>query len=61
MVRQADVVVTMGCGDVCPVYPGKRYTDWDLVDPDGRPIAEVRRIRDAIEVRVRLLLKELGA
>ena len=58
-VRAADVVVTMGCGDACPVYPGKRYLDWELPDPAGRPVEEVREIRDDIEVRVRALLAEL--
>lgn len=58
-VREADVVVTMGCGDACPVYPGKRYEDWDLPDPAGRPPGEVREIRDAIERRVRGLLETL--
>jgi arsenate reductase len=58
-VRQADVVVTMGCGDACPVYPGKRYEDWEIEDPEGKGIAEVRRIRDEIDVRVRRLLAEL--
>jgi protein-tyrosine-phosphatase len=60
IVRAADVIVTMGCGDACPVYPGKRYMDWELEDPAGRPLAEVRPIRDDIEVRVRGLLSELG-
>jgi protein-tyrosine-phosphatase len=59
-VRAADVVVTMGCGDACPFYPGKRYLDWDLDDPAGRPLEEVRPIRDEIERRVRGLLDELG-
>jgi protein-tyrosine-phosphatase len=59
-VRAADVVVTMGCGDACPFYPGKRYLDWDLDDPAGRPLDEVRPIRDEIERRVRRLLDELG-
>jgi arsenate reductase len=58
-VRDSDVVVTMGCGDACPVYPGKRYLDWDLPDPAGRPLEEVRPIRDQIERRVRSLLAEL--
>ncbi len=58
-VRQADVVVTMGCGDACPVYPGKRYLDWDLPDPSGLPVDDVRPIRDEIERRVRALLREL--
>lgn len=58
-VRAADVVVTMGCGDACPVYPGRRYLDWDLEDPVGKPLARVRIIRDDIESRVRVLLSEL--
>jgi len=58
-VARADVVVTMGCGDACPVYPGKRYLDWDLPDPAGRPLEEVRALRDDIEQRVRTLLEEL--
>ncbi len=60
MVRRADVIVTMGCGDVCPIYPGKRYLDWELADPHHRPVAEVRPIRDEIESRVRVLLAEIG-
>jgi len=60
IVRAADVIVTMGCGDACPVYPGKRYVDWELDDPAGRPLEEVRPIRDEIERRVRVLLGELG-
>lgn len=60
VMRAADVIVTMGCGDSCPVYPGRRYLDWELDDPAGRPIEEVRRIRDEIERRVRGLLGELG-
>lgn len=59
-VRAADVVVTMGCGDACPVYAGRRYLDWDLDDPVGRPLEEVRRIRDDIERRVRDLLADLA-
>jgi arsenate reductase len=59
-VEAADVVVTMGCGDACPVFPGKRYEDWELTDPAGRGIEEVRPIRDEIERRVRTLLAELG-
>ena len=55
----ADVVVTMGCGDSCPVYPGKRYLDWDLPDPAGQPVEVVRPIVDEIDERVRLLLGEL--
>jgi len=59
--RAADVIVTMGCGDACPVYPGKRYLDWELPDPAGRPVEEVRPIRDEIDRRVRGLLAELTA
>jgi arsenate reductase len=58
-VRAADVVVTMGCGDACPVYPGKRYEDWQIEDPAGKRVEEVRRIRDEIDARVRRLLAEL--
>jgi arsenate reductase len=58
-VRDADVVVTMGCGDACPVYPGKRYEDWELADPAGKSVAEVRPIRDEIDRRVRALLTGL--
>lgn len=58
-VREADVVVTMGCGDACPVYPGKRYVDWDVADPSGQPPDAVRRIRDDIERRVLQLLAEI--
>jgi arsenate reductase len=60
-VREADVVVTMGCGDACPVYPGKRYEDWELSDPAGKSVDEVRPIRDEIDRRVRSLLAELDA
>ncbi|MEN0086027.1 MAG: arsenate reductase ArsC [Leifsonia sp.] len=59
-VKDSDVVITMGCGDTCPIFPGKRYEDWDLTDPAGRPIEEVRPIRDEIERRVRTLLAELA-
>jgi arsenate reductase len=59
LARWADVVVTMGCGDACPVVPGTRYVDWDLPDPKGRPIGEVRATRDAIADRVQGLLAEL--
>ena len=59
-VRAADVVVTMGCGDACPFYPGKRYEDWMLDDPHGQGIDAVRPIRDEIGRRVRTLLAELG-
>jgi len=58
-VEDADVVVTMGCGDACPVFPGKRYLDWDLPDPSGLPVAEVRPIRDHIDTLVRELLGTL--
>jgi len=58
-VRASDVIVTMGCGDACPIYPGKRYLDWDLPDPAGKGLAEVRPIRDEIDRRVRGLLAEL--
>ena len=58
--RAADIIITMGCGDACPVYPGKRYLDWDLVDPAGKPVEEVRPIVDEIEARVLALLHELG-
>ena len=58
--ERADVVVTMGCGDECPYIPGKRYLDWDLPDPKGRPIGEVRAIRDDIAARVEDLARELG-
>jgi protein-tyrosine-phosphatase len=57
----ADVVVTMGCGDACPVYPGKRYEDWQLEDPAGKDLATVRRIRDEIDERVKALVAELQA
>ena len=60
VVRAADVVITMGCGDACPVYPGKRYLDWELDDPVGQPTARVRDIRDDIDRRVRGLLAELA-
>ena len=60
-VREADVVVTMGCGDACPIYPGKRYEDWELEDPAGKPLETVRRIRDEIDARVRELLASLGS
>jgi arsenate reductase len=60
VVREADVVITMGCGDACPVVPGTRYLDWDLPDPAGKTIAEVRPIRDDIERRVLDLIRELA-
>jgi arsenate reductase (thioredoxin) len=59
LAEQADVVVTMGCGDECPYIPGRRYLDWDLEDPKGRPLDEVRATRDEIDRRVRGLLEEL--
>jgi len=59
VVRASDVVVLMGCGDACPVYAGKRYLDWNVPDPAGLPLDQVRRIRDAIDARVRTLLSEL--
>ena len=59
VVRAADAVITMGCGDACPIYPGKRYEDWELDDPAGQPIEKVRRIRQDIDTRVRQLLEEL--
>jgi arsenate reductase len=59
MVRESDVVITMGCGDACPIYPGKRYEDWDLEDPSGKDLETVRRIRDEISGRVDELLEEL--
>jgi arsenate reductase len=60
-VRASDVVVTMGCGDACPIFPGKRYEDWQLDDPAGQDIDTVRRIRDEIDARVRALAAELLA
>ena len=58
--RAADIIITMGCGDACPVYPGKRYLDWELVDPAGKDVDEVRPIVDEIDRLVRGLLAELG-
>jgi arsenate reductase len=60
IVQAADVVITMGCGDACPLYPGKRYEDWDLEDPAGQDVEAVRPIRDEIGQRVRALLESLG-
>jgi arsenate reductase len=60
IVRAADVVVTMGCGDACPLYPGKRYVDWEVDDPAGREVEEIRPIRDDIGRRVRVLMAEMG-
>jgi len=59
-VRAADVVITMGCGDACPIFPGKRYLDWDLPDPAGQALEQVRQIRDEIDRRVQDLLTELA-
>ena len=59
-VEASDVVITMGCGDACPVFPGKRYLDWQLTDPAGKGVDAVRPIRDEIDARVRGLLDELG-
>lgn len=59
VVRAADVVITMGCGDTCPIFPGKRYEDWQVDDPAGQPLEIVRAIRDQIEDRVRGLISEL--
>jgi protein-tyrosine-phosphatase len=59
VVRAADVVITMGCGDACPIYPGKRYEDWELDDPEGQDLEAVRRIRDDIDERVQRLVGEL--
>jgi arsenate reductase (thioredoxin) len=61
MARTADVIVTMGCGDVCPVYPGKRYEDWELTDPAGQPLDVVRRVRDDIRGRVEALIVSLAS
>jgi len=58
-VQASDVVITMGCGDVCPIFPGKRYEDWELVDPKGKGIDEVRPIRDDIKARIQQLLTEI--
>jgi len=60
MVKAADVVITMGCGDACPIYPGKRYEDWELQDPAGKDLETVRKIRDDIAGRVRALIEELA-
>lgn len=60
-VRESDVVITMGCGDACPIFPGKRYEDWQLDDPAGQGIEDVRRIRDDIRGRVEALLADLTA
>ena len=59
VVRASDVVITMGCGDACPIYPGKRYEDWELEDPAGKTLEEVRPIRDELDRRVQALLGDL--
>lgn len=61
LAAKADVLVTMGCGDTCPYFPGKRYVDWDLADPNGRPVDEVRATRDEIARRVKQLVADLDA
>ncbi len=58
-VKASDVVITMGCGDTCPIFPGKRYEDWELEDPAGKDIATVRRVRDEIKARIEVLLAEI--
>ena len=58
-VRASDVVITMGCGDTCPIYPGKRYLDWEVADPAGQPLSVVRDIRDDVQQRVSALLRDL--
>lgn len=60
-VRESDVVITMGCGDTCPIFPGKRYEDWELTDPAGQPIEVVRTVRDDVRARVKALLADLVA
>lgn len=59
MARTSDVVITMGCGDACPIFPGKRYEDWELEDPAGKDVETVRKIRDDVDARVRLLVRSL--
>jgi protein-tyrosine-phosphatase len=59
-VRESDVVITMGCGDTCPIFPGKRYEDWELTDPAGQPVEVVREVRDDIKARVEALLAEVA-
>ena len=58
-VQASDVVITMGCGDACPIYPGKRYLDWELDDPAGKSVEDIRPIRDEVERRVKLLVEDL--
>jgi protein-tyrosine-phosphatase len=59
-VRESDVVITMGCGDTCPIFPSKRYEDWELTDPAGQPVEVVREVRDDIKARVEALLAEIA-
>jgi arsenate reductase (thioredoxin) len=59
-VKESDVVITMGCGDTCPIFPGKRYEDWELEDPAGKDLVTVRRVRDDIRSRVEALLAEIA-
>ncbi|MGW3457574.1 arsenate reductase/protein-tyrosine-phosphatase family protein [Streptomyces albidoflavus] len=61
VVQAADIVITMGCGDACPIVPGRRYLDWPVADPDGAPLAAVRDIRDVIDARITDLLSSLPA
>jgi arsenate reductase len=60
-VKDSDVVITMGCGDACPIFPGKRYEDWELTDPAGQPLEIVRQVRDEIRTRIEKLIAELNA
>ena len=60
VIQSADVIITMGCGDACPIFPGKRYEDWEVEDPAGQDVEHVRPIRDDIEARVKTLLSQLG-
>jgi arsenate reductase len=60
VIRAADVIITMGCGDACPIFPGKRYEDWEVEDPAGQDVEHVRPISDDIESRVKVLLTQLG-
>jgi arsenate reductase (thioredoxin) len=60
VVHAADVIVTTGCGDACPIYPGKRYLDWDVADPKNQPIARVRDIRDDLQARITALLGDVN-
>ena len=60
VVHAADVIITMGCGDACPIYPGKRYLDWDVADPYDKPIDKIRDIRDDLQARITALLRDLN-